>query len=46
MFLSLTTIRGHQYLYLIESVHVPGRGSVRKIRKSYGRWDKLPAEIR
>lgn len=46
MFLSLTTIRSHKYLYLVESVHVPGRGSVRKILKSYGRWDKLPEDIR
>lgn len=46
VFLSISKIKGHQYLYLIESVYVPGRGSVRTIRKSYGRWDKLPEETR
>lgn len=46
MYLSLTKTKGQKYLYLVESVHVPGKGSVRKIVQKYGRWDKLPEEMR
>ena len=47
MYLSRKMNNGIEYLYLMESVHVPGkRYCQKKIIKSYGRWDKLDESTR
>ena len=42
MYLTKKKNNGIDYLYLMESVHVPGKRYCKKVLiKSYGRWDKL-----
>lgn len=46
MFFALKTRGAHQYLQLVESVHVKGKKYPQKrVVKNLGRFDKLPAEI-
>ncbi len=47
MYLTVKTIRGNKYLYLMKSQHVPGkRNPVKTIVKSYGLYDNVPEDIR
>lgn len=47
MFLALRKIRGHRYLYLLETIPAKKKGSyTNRIVKNLGNFDKLPEEVR
>ena len=47
MYLRLKTNRGRKYLLMMESVHDPETGKcVKRMVKSYGRYENLPEEVR
>ena len=47
MYLRLKTNRGRKYLLMMESVHDPETGKcVKRVVKSYGRYENLPEEVR
>lgn len=46
MYLLKSKSHGRYYLFLAESVHVPGKGSTKKILERYGRWEDAPEEIK
>lgn len=46
MFLALRKIRGHRYLYLLETIPAKKKGSyTNRIVKNLGNFDKLPEEF-